>query len=45
MFNQTYGAHITPLVINSFGDTSHTHARMHTHTHTHTYRSHTQKHL
>ena len=32
MFNQSYGVHITPLVINSLG------ADTHTHTHKHTYR-------
>ena len=37
LFNQSYGVHIMPLVINSLGGGyTHTHTHTHTHTNTHT---------
>ena len=42
MFNQSYGVHIMPLIINSLGD-GYTYIRMHAHAHTHTY-THTYTH-
>ena len=37
-FNQSYGVHITPLVIYSLGGkNTHTHTHTHTQTHTHTH--------
>ena len=35
MLNQSYGVHITPLVINCLGVDTHTHTHTHTHTRTH----------